>query len=249
MVDKVEWDYSALAAHYDKRADYAPDAIRRLLDLAAPGPGLPVADIGAGTGKLTKELLAAGFAVHAVEPNDAMRAHGIRNTAGQRVVWSVGTGENTGLASHAYDLVTFGSSFNVMDRARALAEVKRMARPRGWFACMWNHRDLSDPLQQACEAVIRQHIPNYDYGTRREDQTEAIRASGLFDPPVYVEGRTVAVLPAADFMDAWRSHGTLQRQAGDRFGAVLRDMERVVAAYPTPQVPYTTRIWLAQLKS
>ena len=35
-----------------------------------------VADIGAGTGKLTKLLTAQGLYVEAIEPNDTMRAYG-----------------------------------------------------------------------------------------------------------------------------------------------------------------------------
>ena len=242
------WDYTELAKHYDKRGDYSAEAIDELLALTQPDRGLPIADIGAGTGKLSRPLLERGYRVLAVEPNAAMRACGIRNTAGQGIEWSVGTGERTGLPAHCAELVTFGSSFNVTDRAATLKEVARIARPRGWFACMWNHRDLDDEVQRLCEQVILEHLPDYRYGSRREDQTEVIRASGLFEEPVVFEGGTVHEMPLGDFMDAWRSHATLQRQAGEAFPVIVGDIEAALAGRRTVEVPYTTRVWCARLR-
>ena len=245
---KVEWDYTSLASHYDKRADYAGDAIDKMLSTAKPDKSRPIADIGAGTGKLTKLLLARGYSVLAVEPNDAMREFGIKNTKGKPATWSVGTGEETGLQSNAFDLVTFGSSFNVTDRGRTLVEVARMLRPRGWFACMWNHRDLDDPLQAACERIISESIPGYDYGTRREDQTAVIKASGLYEESITIEGHIDNEISKEDFMVAWKSHATLQRQAGDKFNAIIEKLEKLVAQQKKVVVPYTTRIWVARKK-
>ena len=82
----VTWDYTSLAKHYDKRADYADDAIKKMLALAKPNPATPIADIGAGTGKLTVLLLAHGYSVKAVEPNQAMREIGQKNTEGKMSV-------------------------------------------------------------------------------------------------------------------------------------------------------------------
>ena len=245
---KVEWDYTSLASSYDKRADYAGDAIDQMLATAKPDKARPIADIGAGTGKLTKLLLARGYSVLAVEPNDAMREFGIKNTKGQKVTWSVGTGEETGLQSNAFDLVTFGSSFNVTDRAKTLIEVARMLRPRGWFACMWNHRDLDDPLQAESERVISESIPAYDYGTRREDQTAVIKASGLYEDPITIEGKIDNEISKEDFVTAWKSHATLQRQAGAKFNEIIAKLEKLVAKRKKIVVPYTTRIWVARKK-
>lgn len=77
----VTWDYTEHARHYDMRADYDAGTIRRMLSDMGCEPGATVANIGAGTGKLSKLLMAAGLAVEAVEPNDAMRKRGVANTA------------------------------------------------------------------------------------------------------------------------------------------------------------------------
>ena len=114
---------------------------------------LPCADVGAGSAHLTKLLVARGCNVAAVEPNDAMRAVGMRVTANKPVQWHVGTGEATGQPDNAFDAVTFGSSFNTTDRPEALRETQRILRPNGWFACLWNHRDLNHSLQAEVERL------------------------------------------------------------------------------------------------
>lgn len=244
---KVEWDYTHLAEAYLKRPDYAPDVIDAIVSRV--GPGVRACDIGAGVAHLTIPLLSRGLTVDAVEPNDAMRALGIRRTAGfANVAWYEGTGEATGMATGAYGLVTFGSSFNVCDRAAALKETVRLLSEGGWFACMWNHRDLDDPLQTEVEALIRSRVPDYALGTRREDQTAVIDASSLFGPVEVVSGSIMHVVSAADWVEAWRSHATLARQAGENHGAVVDAIEALLSARGLTEipVPYTTRAWIAR---
>jgi ubiquinone/menaquinone biosynthesis C-methylase UbiE len=245
---KVTWDYTEHALHYDKRADYSCEAITNLLKAIGCTPSMLVADVGAGTGKLTKELLKHGLTVRSVEPNDAMRAIGLRNTQGKSAIWSVGTGEATGLPAGSVYAVFFGSSFNVVDQSLALSEAARILVPNGWFACMWNHRDLDDPVQQRIESIIKSSIPTYSYGSRREDPTNTINASGFFSGTKAMESRFVWKMPKADVIVAWKSHATLRRQAGS--DSVFNNIIQQIASYldrlpDTIAVPYTTRIYYA----
>src|SRR5580658_3495318 len=232
---KVEWDYTAHAFHYDKRADYSHDAIEELLRTIGCTAAQPVAEIGAGTGKLTKELLKHGLKVHAVEPNESM-----------------GTGEATGLASASAYAILFGSSFNVVDQSRAMAEAARVLVPGGWFACLWNHRNLGDPVQQRIEGIIKSHIPDYSYGSRREDPTAVIAASRRFSAVRSIEGHFVWEMPRPDIVEAWKSHATLKRQAGTDalFERIIGEIAAYLATLPSMiAVPYTTRIYFAQSTS
>jgi len=245
----VTWDYTTLAEAYLKRPDYAPEAIDRLLEMAGIAAGDRACDVGAGVGHLTRLLASRGLQVVAVEPNAAMRTRGeeqLRHAANVR--WAVGTGEATGQDSGAFDLVSFGSSFNVADRARALAETYRILRPHGWFCCLWNHRALDNPVQAAIEAIIGRHVPEYAYGTRREDQTEVIDASKLFGPVQYIEAGITHRMNREGVVEAWRSHATLQRQAKDKFGTVIAAIEAYLAenGLDTIEIPYVTRMWAAQ---
>lgn len=241
------WDYTQLAPTYSLRPPYAAPAVERIV--AASGLTQPrVADIGAGTGHLTLGLVARGCAIDAVEPNDAMRSIGQERTADQPSVhWHQGTAESTGLAPGAYDLVTFGSSFNTTDTTRALAEASRILTDNGWMACIWNHRQLDDPLQGSIEQLIQERVPDYSYGSRRADQAPVIEASGLFSPATKIEESFVHEMPVNDWIAAWRSHATLQRQAGPLFDSVVNDIEDLVrsATEDTVHLPYTTVGWMA----
>ena len=246
---KTEWDYTELADAYLKRPDYAQSAIDKMLETAGVEKGDAVCDVGAGAAHLTIKLAEYGLKVCAVEPNDAMRANGIKRTAQfQNVSWHVGVGEHTGMEDNVFGLVTFGSSFNVCDRQLALKEGARILKLNGWFACMWNHRDLEDPLQQEIEAVLKKHIKDYSYGTRREDQTIVIEESGLFGEVIYLEGTVVHEITAKNFIEGWKSHGTVYRQSLEKFNLINEEIRKLVESVGTEniKVPYTTRIWMAQ---
>ncbi len=211
-----------------------------------------ICDIGAGTAHLTLALAKAGYSVVSVEPNTNMRELGIQRTREYRNVrWVSATGEDTGQADTTFGAVTFGSSFNVLDRSAALKEFKRIALPKGWLAAMWNHRDLSDPIQSNIENIIQSHIRNYEYGTRREDQTKFLNDSGLFSRVEKIEYDILHEQSRKDIVEAWRSHATLQRQAGNRFSNIIKDIEHYLSEMDSESihVPYTTRIWLAQLNN
>lgn len=248
---KTEWDYTSLADAYLARPEYSEEALEKLFSIAGLKSGDYVCDVGAGVAHLTLPLAAKGYKVDAVEPNDAMRANGIKRTSHlSQVSWFEGVGENTGRPATTYDFVCFGSSFNVCDRAKALQETARILKPNKYFACLWNHRNLDDPIQSKIESIIKKYIPEYGYGVRREDQTEVINDSGLFDNLQVVEGPVLHKQSVASTVEAWRSHATLQRQAGEQFASVVKEIEYYLQSLNKDeiQIPYTTRAWIARLK-
>lgn len=246
---KTAWDYTELAEAYVHRPSYAPSALDEITEVAGLVPGDRVCDVGAGVAHLTLEWLDRGLMVDAVEPNDEMRRIGIERTANRAGVrWSEGVGEDTGRPDATYRLVSFGSSFNVCDRTLALAEARRIGVEGAWFTAMWNHRDLEDPIQAEIEAIIGRHVPDYGYGVRREDQSEFLRDSGALADITAVEGTILHTMPTEVATEAWRSHATLQRQAGDRFEQVVDEIGAHLASLGTEIiVPYRTRAWIGRL--
>lgn len=248
---QTDWDYTALADFYLKRPSYSQAAIDEMLAITKLPEQAHICDVGAGTANLTLMLAVKGYEVVAVEPNDAMRATGMhRTTLFCNVRWFEGTGEATRQADQKFDLVTFGSSFNVCDRTLALKEAARLLKPGRWFACIWNHRDLEDPIQSDIESIIKTWVPVYSYGMRREDQTEIITSSGFFHTPIQFDVAMTHTQNIGDCTDAWRSHATLQRQAGQAFESVVAEIDAYLKALgvQTIQVPYRTNIYLAQLR-
>lgn len=244
----VEWEYGVTAECFDARPPYAASVVTEARARMALPPEARVCDVGAGTGRLTRALATDGGAIIALEPSAAMRAKG---TAGTRdrpaVTWIGGVAEALPFAPAAFALVSFGSSFNVVERVAALREAARVLVPGGWLLCLWNHRRLEDPLQAEIEAAIRAHVPGYAHGVRREDQAPIIAASGRFTPSEHLEAACVHRVRTAQWLQAWQTHLTLRRQAGARFDGVLAAIAALAhGAGETIAVPYVTRAWLAR---
>ncbi|MGX4734867.1 class I SAM-dependent methyltransferase [Kitasatospora griseola] len=120
----------AYAAH---RPDYAPAAVRWALD---PAPGRRVLDLGAGTGKLTGCLLAAGVEVVAVEPDPAMLAELRRELPDVRAL--TGSAESIPLPDGSFDAVLSGNAMHWFDMDAAGPEIARVLAPGGVLAGLWN---------------------------------------------------------------------------------------------------------------
>lgn len=251
---KTVWDYTELADSYLKRPEYAPVALEKLFkftDLYNNTNNKNACDVGAGVAHLTIELAKLGINVYAVEPNDAMRKNGIERTKEMNnVLWFEGVGENTNMKSDFFDIVTFGSSFNVCDRELALKETYRILNKNGYFACMWNHRNLEDSIQKEIENIIKKNIKNYDYGTRREDQTEIINKSNLFEKVEIITGDVIHNVNAKDFAEGFKSHATIHRQSKEIFNKITEEIDEFIMSLnkDTIAVPYTTKIWVAKVK-
>ncbi|MGP1561107.1 MAG: class I SAM-dependent methyltransferase [Helicobacteraceae bacterium] len=252
---KTEWDYTKHAAFYSYRPNYSPKAIDLLCEWAfGGGKGVKgsgsAADLGAGTANLTLMLLERGLKVSAVEPNDAMREIGIERTKGKDATWYKAGATETTLDDASFDLVTFGSSFNVVDRELALKETARILKPRGCFACMWNHRDLDDPIQETAQEVIKDLLPNYSGGVRREDQKPFLLTQrALFDEICFIEQDFYFRQSRENYIKAWQSvknpYWDLSTEEGRAlFGKIAYKLEH---SLPLEfDIKYTTRMWMAK---
>lgn len=129
------------AAYAEHRPDYPLAAIRWALKPVPPIPAPVVLDLGAGTGKLTEGLLAAGATVIAVEPDDGMRVELMRRLPGVRAY--EGTAEAIPLATGSVDAIVAGQAFHWFDQERAFPEFARVLRRSGIFAALWNTDDKS----------------------------------------------------------------------------------------------------------
>jgi SAM-dependent methyltransferase len=204
--------YSRSAAAYERgRPGYPPAAVDFLAARLRLGPGRTVVDLAAGTGKLTRPLLATGAEVIAVEPVAEMRA---ALPAEARAV--DGTAEQIPLCSASADAVTVAQAFHWFDGNAALAEIHRVLRPGSALALVWNRRRMDDPLNQAIEELLapyRGHMSAMQTGSWQI----AFENSKRFGP---LEGR---VFPNDQSLDA---DGLAARIASVNFIARLDENER-----------------------
>jgi len=250
---KTNWDYSSLAKHYDLRANYSEKLINKILKKIKCNANYPVADIGAGTGKLTKLLCRNNLIVSAVEPNKNMRFYGEKNTKNfLNVNWSIGTGEQSNLKSNSFYCIFFGSSFNTLDYKKAFKEIKRISINRGYFCCMWNHRFLKDNHQKEIEKIIKTYIPDYNYGDRRFDYKKLLKKEKSLTEIVKVTQRFSIKMKKNNLIKAWRSHGTLKRNCKnkDQFNKIIKSITLYVNSLKKSyvEVPYDNVAYIARLK-
>ena len=109
-------DFTELAKFYNNRPGYSKIVLECLKNhiFNSIGAG-KVADLGAGTGKLTENLAQLGLSGYAVEPNEAMRMEGMKNFRGGGFAWSEGTAEAAGLGDSCVKWALMGSSFHWTD--------------------------------------------------------------------------------------------------------------------------------------
>ena len=143
--------FTGKAEAYDRaRPDYPAEALACIREQCRLAAGSVVADIGAGTGKLTRMLLEDGFRVHAVEPNDAMRAALQARLGHSPTLRIVGApAEATTLEDHCVDAITVAQAFHWFDHAACKIEFARILKPGGKAALLWNNRDKDQPLTRA----------------------------------------------------------------------------------------------------
>ena len=128
--------FASVAESYERsRPGYPDDAVSWL---AGTDP-LDVVDLGAGTGKLTRSLVALGHRVTAVEPLPEMLAH-LRDAVPE-VTAVEGGAEAIPLPDASADIVTVAQAFHWFDHGPALDEIARVLRPGGRVALIWNVRD------------------------------------------------------------------------------------------------------------
>jgi SAM-dependent methyltransferase len=163
---------------------YRPGYPRGVLDLLRDECGLTpasaIADIGSGTGILTKLFLDNGNFVYGIEPNAAMREAGEEFLAAYSKFRSVAaTAEATTLPNAGVDLVTAAQAYHWFDPPAARAEFARILRPDGWVAVIWNERKTdSDPFAGQYEQLLRTF--GTDYARVSETYPESRRMTELF---------------------------------------------------------------------
>jgi SAM-dependent methyltransferase len=150
--------FSSRVENYKRfRPGYPP----ALIDFLARECGLTaasrIADIGSGTGLLSRPFLDAGFSVVGIEPNCEMREAGEPGALDA-------TAEATTLPDRSVDLIVAGQAFHWFDPARTRAEWVRILRPPGHVALIWNLRSESTPFLREYAAVVDRYAAARDPG-------------------------------------------------------------------------------------
>ncbi|MDA7756439.1 class I SAM-dependent methyltransferase [Opitutales bacterium] len=252
-------NFSGLASDYSSsRPDYCKSVLNGLLGLNQKSiDAIDFADIGAGTGIWTRMVFSTG--VHsaiAIEPNDDMREHGIKDSQNTSIIWQPGNAEKTGLPNESVDMLTMASSFHWTEFNVATKEFHRVLRSNGRFTALWNPRLIEvNPMLLKIEEYLDTLNPNIKRVSSgrsgiTENLTDKLWKSPFFEDVVYLEGRHVIMMPPERYLGAWKSVNDLQVQLGeDKFSKFLTFVEHTIHDSDFIEATYLTRAWSARKKS
>ncbi|WP_300600427.1 class I SAM-dependent methyltransferase [Niabella sp.] len=170
--------FSNRVEDYVKYRPHYPAAIIALLEQEALlKPGLPVADIGSGTGISAELFLQKGYTVWGIEPNQEMRQKSeelLQSYPGFKTI--DGTAESTTLADQSVGLIIAGQAFHWFNREQCRPEFERILQPGGGLALIWNERLTVTPFEKDYEELIVRHGHQYQKVDHRNIDTAAIEA-------------------------------------------------------------------------
>jgi SAM-dependent methyltransferase len=221
--------FGSVADEYERaRPGYPDDAVRWLLG----DEPLTVVDVGAGTGKLTRQLVAAGHDVIAVEPLNEMRWRLETVVTEARVL--AGSAEAIPLPAGSADAVVAAQAFHWFDHERAMPELARVLRPCGALALIWNMRDDSVQWMARLSELLGGEGFRSGYSPAK-----VVARSGFFEPleeatfhlsqrvdrdtlRALVTSRSyVATLPAAERDELLETVDLLYEEVAEADGAVV----------------------------
>ena len=199
-------------------------------------------DLAAGTGKLTRLLIATGAEVVAVEPVPGIRDQLRATVPGVEVL--DGTAEAIPLADASVDTVTVAQAFHWFRLDEAFAEIARVLRPGGTLAILFNQRDARTPWVAAWNDAI-------GWDSRRIAVSQATDWAAALSSAGYVnaghahvdwsETSTPDLLAARVRSVSYIAEERAEVQQGyvDRVLALVQDFG------PTFPVPYVCHVWWA----
>jgi SAM-dependent methyltransferase len=233
--------FGAAAAAYERgRPPYPPTAIDWLLPVGATR----VLDLGAGTGKLTRQLRERGLDVVAVEPSAQMRAELASAVPGVPV--HAGSAEEIPLGDGSVDAVLVAQAWHWVDPGRAVPEVARVLAPGGQLGLVWNLRDERE------DWVARLGQIMHDPGESGEHRTRGI-TSPPFGPVQRRRTEWAHRLTRDVLVDLVSSRSYVITMAPAQRAAVLAEVNRLADTHPALAgraefvLPYVTECFRAQL--
>jgi SAM-dependent methyltransferase len=233
------------------RPGYPAQLLELLVRVASLGPGRVVADVGSGTGIFSRLLLATGARVIGIEPNADMRAAAEASAAGEpRFESRDASAEATGLPEASVDLVTAAQAFHWFEPVATGAELRRVLRPDGQVALVWNQRQ-DTPFNRGYEAMLEELAPDYK-NVREADRAAEPRIRAFFAPslPVFASFENHQELDEAGLRGRLQSSSYAPRPGQPLYDSIMERLTSLFRAHAEGGrvvLKYETVVWYGRL--
>ncbi len=250
MSDSVERFSNRIANYVKYRPHYPREVVEYLTEECGLTSDSVIADVGCGTGISSKIFLENGNRVFGVEPNEAMRAAAVEYLREfEDFVPVDGTSTATTLDDGSVDLVVAAQAFHWFEPEPTRIEFKRILKPGGHVALIWNERQLdTTPFHRDYEALLLKYAN--DYGHVRHENIAAEELSAFFqqsyasalfaNEQVFdLEGLTGRMLSAS----------YMPTEDDPRFQPLVKELQAIFAKHAENgriKVLYDTRVYTSQ---
>lgn len=181
------------------RRGYPPGIVEFVTETGGLNPGSAVLEVGCGTGQLTGQLAAKGFAVTAIDIGASMVAAARRRLGSSRISFDAVSFEDLQAPEGSFDLIISATAFHWIDPDVKFTKSARLLKEGGWLALASTGERYDDPFGAA---LLGMWVARSDDGgawTRQQNlpDTDMTGTTGLFDSLVRRSHSQRIVLPAA----------------------------------------------------
>jgi SAM-dependent methyltransferase len=226
---------SAAEAYERGRPSWAGQAVALLVSELGLAPERVVADVAAGTGKLTRLLVPSGATVVAVEPLPEMASVLARAVPGVPV--AQGMAERLPLRDGSVDAMAVAEAFHWFDVEVALAEIRRVLRPGGGLAMLWNQAGADPtPWQVELGALLAGlRDPGLPFvGSHSRPWADEVAGAGGFTPLAHRSFPHQQAASVEDVVAGALSTSWIAVRSEDERGAFADDVRAILAAFDEP---------------
>jgi SAM-dependent methyltransferase len=236
---------------------YRPGYPAALLDLLRTEcgfiPNHVVADVGSGTGLLTKLFLENGNRVCGVEPNQEMRQAGEEYLRSFPKFTSIaGSAEATTIGDASVDFITAGQAFHWFDPQATRHEFLRILKPNGWLVITWNDRRMEEAqLTREYEELLERFGIDYKRVKDAYPESEDIRSffgAGVFSARDLPNQQ---ILDWEGFRGRLRSSSFAPTEGHPNYAPMMSKLERIYRTHErngSVCMEYFTRVYFGQLR-
>ena len=183
--------FNHLADIYEKyRPSYPQKYVEDIIEKCHLNFESLVADIGAGTGILTRQLLHNNLKVVGVEPNPDMRKVLKKLETNKNFRAIEGTAEHTNLENNRIDLVVVAQAFHWFDKEKFKEECKRILKPNGSVWILWNQLDENEEIVKEQKRIDDQYTNRFQEvngilsATKKEEKIQGFFKDNRYETKV-----------------------------------------------------------------
>lgn len=204
--EKQSKSFDESADYYDQfRPGYPDQLIRELVSRGELNQNSRILEVGAGSGKATRQFVEMGLRLTCIEPGEKLARIGAERFKGQ-AEFIISRFEDWSGPSNYYDLIFSAQAFHWVPKPLGYSKCYELLRPGGCIGLFWNfYLESSSALDAELKELFQQYPLAYldskaELAERIDQHRRSIQESGFFDEVEVVEFPWTEVMTAGEYV-------------------------------------------------